>query len=155
MFEVDDAIQLATFAHRHQRDKIGEEYIGHCLRVFAHVQARAESDIDLQVAAILHDVVEDTPFTFEMLLALGVSEDSCELIRLVTRSEDVAKDDYYLGIHAAGPRAQLLKLGDIKDNTQEWRLAKLPPNTQDRLRKKYARASSIINNGELPIEGFY
>ncbi len=39
-FTLQDAIDLATFAHRHQRDKAGEPYINHPLRVLESVKAQ-------------------------------------------------------------------------------------------------------------------
>ena len=53
---LEDAIALAVEAHRGQRDKAGQTYILHPLRVMLRLETEAE-----RMAAILHDVVEDTP----------------------------------------------------------------------------------------------
>ena len=53
------AIEIATEAHRGQLDKTGEEYIGHPLRVMA--MGKTENE---KIAGVLHDVVEDSDWTF-------------------------------------------------------------------------------------------
>ncbi len=85
-FTLQDAIDLATFAHRHQYDKAGEPYIKHPLRVLENVKAQGARSF-VQIAAVLHDVTEDTPFTPEMLLAFGVPEASVEIVKLVDRGQ--------------------------------------------------------------------
>ncbi|MGF7238924.1 MAG: HD domain-containing protein, partial [Frankia sp.] len=74
-----DAVALATRYHDGQLDKAGEEYIGHPLRVMSTVAATAPlAGIDVQaaqIAAALHDVVEDTDLTLDDLRALGYGDD--------------------------------------------------------------------------------
>lgn len=81
-----DAIALAEFAHRNQVDKAGLPYIEHPRRVLEKVKAQGALPY-VQMAAILHDVTEDTAFTPYMLLDLGVPESAVEIIRLVDRNE--------------------------------------------------------------------
>lgn len=161
-FTLQDCIDLATFAHRHQYDKAGEPYINHPLRVMRGVQAQGAQGY-VQMAAVLHDVTEDTPFTPQMLLDLGVPEAAVEIVRLVDRGHsardyvrqhrptvdprnalstirrEILDEFYYAGIKTNAGAVQV-KLADIGDNLQPWRLAYLPPATQDRLRAKYAKA---------------
>lgn len=49
------AIALASEAHQHQKDKLGEPYILHPIRVMM----RCDTDEE-RIVAILHDVLEDT-----------------------------------------------------------------------------------------------
>jgi len=138
-----DAIDLAKFAHRNQLDKAGFPYIEHPLRVLANVQAQGGRPF-VQIAAVLHDVVEDTPFTLDILLALGFSPAAVRLVDLVTRKDSVQTEIYYNNI-AVNSDARMIKMADISDNTLEWRLSYLPDETQDRLRKKYAKALDSIS----------
>lgn len=153
-----DCIDLATFAHRHQYDKAGEPYITHPLRVLESVKAQGGQPY-VQMAAVLHDVTEDTPFTPDMLLTLGVPEAAVRIVELVDRDASFLlyenereagniacdrNDFYYLRIKQ-NPGALMVKLADIGDNMQPWRLSYLPPETQDRLRKKYGKAVEILN----------
>ena len=133
-----DAIALAEFAHRNQLDKAGLPYIDHPRRVLAKVQAQGALPF-VQIAAILHDVVEDTPFTCRILLDLGFSEAAVEVIDLMTRKAEVPDEEYYERIRQ-NSGALMLKLADISDNTEPWRLSYLPEPTQVRLRSKYEKA---------------
>lgn len=139
---LSDVIALAEFAHRKQVDKAGMQYIEHPKRVMQSVQNQGAMPY-VQMAAILHDVIEDTPFTEEMLVALGVPKSAVDLVVLLTRTKDVPSDEYYAKI-AAVPEARLVKLADIEDNTQTWRLSYLDKATQNRLYMKYAKAKQAL-----------
>lgn len=158
-----DAIALAEFAHRNQVDKSGLPYIEHPLRVLAKVQAQGGLPY-VQMGAILHDVTEDTAFTPEMLLDLGVPESAVEIVKLVDRGYskwyhfaadgplnyalDGTKEQidyfYYEGIKK-NPGAVQVKLADIEDNLSPWRLSYLSEETQKRLKEKYKKALEILN----------
>lgn len=165
-FTLQDCIDLATFAHRHQYDKAGEPYINHPKRVLQNVQAQG-AQAYVQMAAVLHDVTEDTPFTADMLLALGVPEAAVRIVRLVDRNESEKyfnqyvetakrvgtpldgdlhgnKDDYYYYHIRRNPGALIVKKADIGDNLQPWRLEYLPVATQERLQNKYAKALELL-----------
>ena len=141
---LQDAIALAEFAHRNQFDKAGMPYIDHPKRVLASVQAQGAQPF-VQIAAVLHDAVEDTTFTIETLANLGFSEAACILVDLLTRKDDVSDEEYYQKI-AANPSAKMIKLADIRDNLTEWRLSYLKEDTQERLRTKYEYALKVINS---------
>jgi (p)ppGpp synthase/HD superfamily hydrolase len=165
---LDDAIELAFYAHRHQTDKAGLPYFKHPKRVMKSVQAQGGLPY-VQMAAILHDVTEDTAFTCSMLLALGFPEGAVEIVRLVDRDysrkgweldtalwktlEDEppaymeSAESYYYHFIKANPGALMVKLADINDNLQEWRLTYLPAETQARLREKYAKAKVLLGVG--------
>lgn len=158
---LDDVIALATFAHRNQHDKAGMPYIEHPLRVMRSVQQQGALPY-VQMAAVLHDVTEDTAFTPNMLLDLGVPEAAVEIVRLLDRdfsaksyAVDVAMytnmqidlpagwesaESYYYTNIRKNPGALMDKLADIDDNTQQWRLSYLPEATQVRLKEKYDKA---------------
>ena len=167
---LDDAIDLATLAHKKQRDKAGLAYIKHPERVLAAVQAQGAMPY-VQIAAILHDVPEDTTYSHDVLRALGFSEAVIKLTKLLDRNHskaivyDVGKDQtgpehtwpqyaQYIAHHSIdefyywqilnNPDAKMIKLADIADNLQPWRLNYLDDETQKRLREKYAFALSIL-----------
>lgn len=157
---LDDMIELARYAHRNQRDKAGMPYFDHPYRVMRAVQDQGAMPY-VQMGAILHDVSEDTAFTTDILRQLGVPDAALEIVRLVDRqasektfysipNRDAVgfdfkdSEDFYYRCIKANPGALQVKLADIHDNTQEWRLSYLPKETQDRLRKKYAKAKSIL-----------
>jgi len=47
-----------------------------------------------QIAGLLHDVVEDTNFTFDDLLQRGVDENIVDTLRLLTHSKDMTYEEY-------------------------------------------------------------
>ncbi len=69
MEALQKAINLAQAAHRQQLRKSGEPYFFHPLRV-AHLAARHWMDFASVIAALLHDVVEDTPTSLEDIAAM-------------------------------------------------------------------------------------
>lgn len=156
---LDDCIALATFGHRKQKDKAGLPYIDHCLRVMRTVQEQGAAP-HVQMAAVLHDLTEDQMFTAQMLLDLGVPEAAVEIVKLVDRDYSAMEyalltnarmaitkqeqDKFYYENIRKNPGALQVKLADIGDNLQPWRLAYLPDETQDRLRKKYAKAIDLL-----------
>lgn len=150
---IADAIALAEFAHRNQVDKAGLSYIDHPRRVLEKVRAQGALPY-VQMAAILHDVTEDTAFTPKMLIELGVPESAMTIVKLLDR--DYSKEQYstfspwenvdhfYYGCIRANPDALMVKLADIEDNTSELRLSYLSRESQSRLRDKYDCALKIL-----------
>lgn len=162
-----DCIALAEFAHRNQTDKAGMPYIEHPRRVLANVQAQG-APAYVQMAAILHDVTEDTAFTCDILLTLGVPEAAVNIVRLVDREASARKladlkfpgisyvearlalskngiDDFYYSEIKKNHGAKMLKFADIGDNLQPWRLDYLPEEKQEYLQDKYRKALDILN----------
>lgn len=157
---LQDCIRLAEFAHFNQTDHSGAGYIDHPKRVLASVQAQGAAPY-VQMAAVLHDVTEDTPFTPDMLLAFGVPAAAVDIVRLVDRdiseakyresADDPTKEDidlfYYEQIRNH-PGALQVKLADIGDNTQPWRLVYLNSKLQTKLRSKYANATRLLTEDD-------
>lgn len=169
---LDDAIALAEFAHRNQKDQAGEPYIRHPMRVLRAVQEQGARAY-VQIAAVLHDVTEDTKYTPEMLLDLGVLPAAVDIIKLVDRHRSAevfhgrnkardrewdpgnkrywypalgpdAEDVFYYVEIRKNPGALQLKLADIGDNSLPWRVVYLPQEKQDRLRTKYEKATRLL-----------
>jgi len=67
---LEDAIRLAVEAHHGQRDRNGQPYILHPLRVMFRLGTDKE-----RAVAVLHDVVEDTKYSAEDLRQMGYSEE--------------------------------------------------------------------------------
>jgi (p)ppGpp synthase/HD superfamily hydrolase len=118
------------------------------------------------MAAVLHDVTEDTAFTAQMLLDLGVPEAAVEIVKLLDRDYSLkgytidfwdqprdkdGADAYYYAAIKTNPGAVQVKLADIHDNLQEWRLSYLPEATQDRLRAKNAKAREFLKRPTLSL----
>lgn len=118
-FGVADAVRIAREAHDGAVDKAGRPYIEHPLRVMSHCDTAEE-----QMAAVLHDVVEDTDATPESLLALGVPEGVVDAVVALTKREGETYDDF-VARAGAHPIARKVKLADLADNADPQRLEAL------------------------------
>lgn len=130
---LERAIALAVEAHRGQVDKAGHPYILHPLRVMLALEEELE-----RMAAVLHDVVEDTPVTFEQLRAEGYPEEVVVALEHLTKRE---KESYpeFVERAAANPIARRVKLADIEDNLDLRRIAE--PTDKDLARLRRYRAA--------------
>ncbi len=79
---LEDAIALALEAHRGQKDRAGEPYILHPLRVMFRLGWDAPEAA--RIAAVLHDVVEDTRVKLHDLRKLGYSEEVLATVELLS-----------------------------------------------------------------------
>lgn len=95
MSRVGTAIAFASHYHQEQVDKRGEPYILHPLRVMNSVRSAGYDD-DHQIAAVLHDVLEDC---FDPELSLGRVADEFGLA--VKDAVDALTRRYHL--HPDGP----------------------------------------------------
>lgn len=141
------AVGIARSAHADQRDQAGQPYIGHLERVAGYVDP---SNLKAVALAWLHDVIEDQGYTVERLIAEGIPDDVAHAVYLMSRKPGQEPDDYYAAI-AANQLALEGKLADLADNTDPARLAKLPEQRQDKLRRKYAHAYQAL--GSDPSDG--
>ena len=148
------AIEVATKAHEGQKDKIGEDYIKHPLRVHRNLTTNpkfknldALTREDCEVAALLHDVIEDTSITAEDLLAMGFSPRSIKLVQLLTKDKTKPKEEYFVPI-SEEPLARMIKLADIADNRNRNRVKRLEPEMAARLQNKYIYAMQAIQADE-------
>ena len=134
MSTLERAIEIATEAHRGQFDKAGNDYIQHPLRVMA-----AGKTTDEKIVGVLHDVVEDTDWTFEQLAAEGFSSEVIEALRCVTKLSDSEPYDKFIARVKTNKLAVAVKLNDLTDNMDIRRLPYLSDKDVKRL-KKYLKA---------------
>lgn len=141
LFKVlEKAIYFATKKHFGQVDKGGNPYILHPLRVMQSVDT-----LPGKIAAILHDVIEDTDATIDDLKnEVGVPEYILEAILAVTKTQNESKVDAAKRA-AANPIARLVKLADVQDNMDLSRLPKVTQKDLDRL-EKYKQVLLILNS---------
>lgn len=90
--QIDRCFFVADFAHREQKRASGEPYIIHPIAV-ATVIAQLHLDVESVQAALLHDVVEDTQISAQMLEAeFGITVR--ELVQGVTKLDKLRFTDY-------------------------------------------------------------
>lgn len=81
------ALNLATKAHASQQRKSGEPYIVHPILV-ASITALVSNDEAMIIAALLHDVVEDTEYVIEEIEAI-FGEDVAHMVEGLTKIDDI------------------------------------------------------------------
>jgi (p)ppGpp synthase/HD superfamily hydrolase len=131
--KLTSALLFASKHHQHQiRKASGEPYINHLLEVLnllAHFEP--ECDESTRMAAVLHDVVEDTPVTIESVeflfgsdVATLVSHLTCVYVK---DSED-KKVKLLQQITLADTRSKQIKLADVTSNVMlipaQWSIKK-------------------------------
>ena len=81
--EVSRAFEVARGAHEGQLRKSGEEYITHPVAV-AEILANLGLNAPTIIAALLHDTVEDTPYSLTKL-RLDFGDEIADLVDGVTK----------------------------------------------------------------------
>ena len=145
-----EAYNLASTAHEGQFDKIGVPYFQHVLFVSEVIQKLPSyqkfNDTDRMnavIAAVLHDIVEDTHVTFEDLADMNFNPEVIEIVKLLTYTKSKSRVEYYEEI-ILNPIARTVKTGDLIHNNLHERRIVLPEDVQDRLKAKYVKALEII-----------
>ena len=129
------AIAIAAQAHQNQTDKGGHAYILHPIRLMMRLRT---TDEDLMCIAILHDCLEDTGVTVTALDAHGFPMRVLSALALLTHDPEDSYDVYICRI-ATNRDAILVKLEDLRDNSDITRLKGLRPEDLQRT-QKYHRA---------------
>lgn len=132
------AVKLATDAHTGQVDKAGEAYILHPLRVMLAMKTEDE-----RIVAVLHDVIEDSPWTCDDLYwQHGFKPEIVMAVAALTRGKN---EDYFDFIRrlAQNPLALTVKIADIRDNLDPSRGLPSDPKAIERV-AKYRRALNML-----------
>lgn len=111
------AIAIAVAAHSGQRDKAGEPYLYHLLRVMLSVEGSS-----LRQVALLHDLLEDTEWTAGDLKLAGMSQSVIEALELLTHKSTDSYADYVVRL-SRNSLAKASKLADLNDNYRLSRVA--------------------------------
>jgi GTP diphosphokinase / guanosine-3',5'-bis(diphosphate) 3'-diphosphatase len=165
MSRLDDAIQLAVTAHAGQIDEDGFPHIVHALEVMFRAKEWGEADIqmgrslpysldDLMVAAVLHDTVEDTFVTLD-LIRVQFGKDVADMVDGVTRrglGKDETKEFYRDFIYRTKTNlgSHIIKLCDLQHNLSRAANIK-KASWRNKLAFKYAVAETILNDEGEPL----
>lgn len=136
------ATAIAIEAHRGQVDKTGMPYLGHIMRVM-----NAGRTIDEKICGVLHDLVEDTDWSFEQLKEEGFPIHIIEALRCVTKlSDDEPYNDFIKRIKI-NPLAVAVKINDLTDNMDIRRLNDITESDINRLKKYHSAYKELTQNG--------
>lgn len=138
-----EAYAIAARVHENQKDLRGRPYIEHVTRVAMIVRERGGSLID-EIAALLHDSIEDGGVTADDLLDMGVPGRAVSLVVMLTRPPSMTYVDYIAGMTEA---AAFLKLADISDNAAHLgKLGLTRAKKAGELARKYSQAACFLAN---------
>jgi (p)ppGpp synthase/HD superfamily hydrolase len=112
---VSQAIVFGAKTHAGQLDDAGKDYfMTHCWQVYEIVRILYPDDFELQAAALLHDILEDTDVTYETLASeFGV--DVANLVQEVTHERRADDSGWYFP-HLHSIRGIVLKFADRASN---------------------------------------
>ena len=107
---IRSAFDTAVNAHRNQRRKSGEPYVFHPISVAKIVAHEIGLDATSIAAALLHDVVEDTEYSFEDIEKLF----GCDVMRIVEGLTKISKlsKESNVSLQAENFRKLLITLND-------------------------------------------
>ena len=126
MSTLERAIEIAAAAHAGQTDKAGQPYILHPLRVMLRVNTDVE-----RMAAVLHDVVEDTPVTLERLTSEGFPPSVVAAVEALTKRDGETRED----AARRAVRDSIARNVKLADNAENLDLSRIAKPTE----KDYAR----------------
>ncbi|SEW33773.1 phosphohydrolase [Chitinophaga arvensicola] len=136
------AIEIATDAHKGQVDKYGQPYIGHVLRVMQ--MGRTEEE---KIVGVLHDIVEDTDWTFEALEQEGLAPQLLAALYCVTKLDEDEDYEHFVDRTLQNRLACMVKLNDLTDNMDIRRMTDVKEKDIARLNKylhAYRRIAAAV-----------
>ena len=152
MYSIEYAVAFATKQHRGQMDKSNEPYIFHPLRVMLAVRQALliqgytvdqPEFCQILAAAVLHDVVEDTPTTIGDI-ARKFDQETAVIVDYLSRRDGEGYKEFIERV-SMDRDALLIKREDIMDNMDPRRVTRASG-----LYTRYAKALYRIKNGVWP-----
>ena len=140
---LERAINIAVKSHEGQTDKAGAPYILHALRVMMRMETE-----HAKIAAVLHDVIEDTSVTIDDLRQAGFTTDVLSTLDHLTHRADEPYESYIerVSVH---PMARRIKITDLEDNMDMKRVPQIAERDIVRW-QKYHRAWMRLRTMEAP-----
>jgi (p)ppGpp synthase/HD superfamily hydrolase len=131
------ALRISFDAHKEQVDKTGLPYIFHPF----HLAEQMDSEDEVCVA-LLHDVIEDSDMTPDILRSYGFSENIMTALSLLTHDDGTEYMDYIQKIKS-NPLAAKVKLADLRHNSDVRRLDVIDDKMKQR-HEKYRKAIEVL-----------
>jgi (p)ppGpp synthase/HD superfamily hydrolase len=143
--EIEKAVALALEVHRGQKDKAGEPYILHPLRVMS----KMDTDIG-RVVAVLHDVIEDGGK--DAFIKADFPQEVYQYVGLLSRREGQPCHDYLSQVEQEALTIEV-KIADLEDNLNPERIARLLKTGADE-RKVFERVAKYEKAKERLLKAY-
>lgn len=137
---IENTLKFIKLAHKDQKYGEDIDYWNHCVEVADNVIDSTEEEY---IAALLHDVVEDTEYTFNDLLELGYSEYVVDIVKLLTKVEGTYIDNILKIVQSNNLSAIKIKISDNEVNLKNLVSLKSKKRV-DKLNKKYLESILIL-----------
>lgn len=125
-------------------DKGGYPYIGHLYGVALGVVSERMKGVDEdyavryskhEIVALLHDILEDTDCTTEILREEGFDDEIIDAVVAITRRKDEQHYSDFIKRVKENKIARIVKIYDLEDNMDIRRLSELEDRDLKRLKK--------------------
>ncbi len=133
------ALNLALNAHTGQKDKAGQPYVLHPLRIMHQMDTDEE-----RIVALLHDVIEDSQYSDKDLIRHGIPENIVNTVMILSKNENENYEAFINKI-SKNKLAVKIKKADIIDNLNLLRLQAINSKEIKRI-KKYHKAWKALDN---------
>ena len=139
MSQIEVLEYVRDFADRSHGTQVrkytGERYIGHPLRVMETVR-KYRDEVPVLAAALMHDVLEDTPVTQEeignaLIAALNPTEAAKALMLVVELTDVFVKEDYPRLNRRSRKEKEALRLSGVSSDAQTIKYADIIDNVTD------------------------
>lgn len=150
------AVELAGHYHADQKDKAGKPYVMHVLEVMFNARRMCAfvpgvNELLVMTVAVLHDIIEDTAMTAEMLVSeYEFPGDVIAYVQVLSKQhgEDYTEFVKRCATHSAVTR--LVKMADIEHNIDVLRLKPDDIDQGDLNRlAKYRKAYAVLKQAQL------
>lgn len=154
---VKKTIEFAKLAHKNQVDKGGFEYWLHPITV-SNLLPEWSSEDEVK-AAILHDVVEDTPYSLKDLKTAGFSDVTTGIVEMVSRDKSTGQT-YKEWVQSIADSKNLgairVKLADNIHNSSLDRMKSLPKNQRGIWRRYYKMRKILFETlKEISLDDYF
>ena len=139
------AVAMAVTAHRGQKDKAGCPYFFHLSRVSEACDTKRQ-----KVAAVLHDILEDTDYVMLEDLREDLLKDYPEIadaVDALTRREGESYSDFIKRV-SLDPIAIGVKIRDLEDNLDSTRMPRMTDDDWKRMAKYHKARRTLIEEYE-------
>lgn len=142
------AIMIASAMHGGQKDFHGRPYILHPLAVMNRVLNRGQ---DYAIVAVMHDVLEDTPYTADDMQTAGFAPQHITAVQALTFPDGLSTESYLdriKNVVAFNEIASVVKMADLEENMLAKRIKDVSPRAIARM-EKYMHAYHFLKHVEI------
>lgn len=143
------AMNICYMAHQGQKDKSGVPYVFHPY----HLAEQMDTEEEI-CAALLHDVLEDTPLTQAELQKMEMPDSVLDAVWRLTHQKNIPYLEYIVSLRNH-PIARKVKLADLRHNSDLSRLTKATRVELARKRKYLAAEAILLRDAYDTKTGLY